>query len=197
MAKKIFIIICIFIGSVYQINAQNKTDCDFIFKTWLFIEHLNQGNYGKDLYSKDSSLFNNFQNQIILKMDTLKNWEFSNNYLFFKIDGKNINYNKRADLQLVSIQTENCDGYVLGVNIVNGRSFRLMGFNGNDFLTLFEDVADQFYKTESKRLSMRYFLRHFKVTGLDFKCIYDSLKSIPQKQVSCSAKCSSYKVTIN
>jgi hypothetical protein len=106
---------------------------------------------------------------------------------------------KTRYLGYVSIPVYNCNdlGYVLCVNTISGRSYRLQGFYGNDFFSLLEDVKEEYQKSNGKRLSTKSFLKNYSVEGIDFKCIYKGLRSGDVKDYPCLKSCSDFTIIVH
>lgn len=161
-----------------------------------------------DFPVKDSSLFYLYESTINLKLDTLNSKGFPSDYLFLSVvplkDNKVINdsaltYNRTNHLSYLSIPINNCEGYILCINKSSGRSFRIQGFYGNDFLTLLQEVKEESMKSREKKLSTKSFLHNYSVEGLDFKCIYKGLRSGEKdtKKFPCLKNCSDFTIVIH
>jgi hypothetical protein len=189
--------------------CQTKTDGIFLFKMWFYIEHINKNpRIGSDYPIKDSSLFQLYQSAVNIKPDTLTKNEFTENYIFLSIapviDKKIINdsvlsYNKTKQLAFVSIPVDNCNGYVLCVNVTSGKSYRLRGFFGNDFMDLLKEVKAEYLTAYNKKLSTKEFLKKYFVTGVNFSCLYQGLSSgnTDTKNKPCLERCSDLIITVH
>ena len=191
------LIIIIIVGYSNLCNSQKNTDIDFIFKTWLYLEHINESIPSNNEYKqKDSNVFSLFVNSIKLKIDHLECEGFSNDYVFVAINGSNnrnsdssIKYNETEFLNLLIIPRF-CNRYVLCVNKLNGKSYRLQGFAGNDILTLIKDIRKQ-RLFNNKKFKLRQFFKSSFVSGLDLKCLYKGIKSfsLDDKKYPCLEDC--------
>ena len=207
--KGAFVAIILFLNCS-KIFSQQATDGKFIFKTWFFLERQNEVfMHGNKFDVKSDSLFNFFDSVIDLRIDTLKNKGFSNNFIFLSIAPyknnvpfhdsaiiyKSFKTTPNSDVH-VGIPINNCNGYVLCINNRSGRSYRIQGFYGNDFLNLLQEVKEEFnnnaYNKEQKQiLSTNIFLKKYSVDGIDFKCIFQGLTSAENesKKYPCLANC--------
>jgi hypothetical protein len=190
--------------------CQLTTDGKFLFKMWFFIEHVNQqARMENDFPMKDSTLFSMFNSTIDLKMDTLGKKGFDNNFIFLSVakmknnmlvNDSAITYNSKTKyLGYVSIPVYNCNdlGYVLCVNSISGKSYRLQGFYGNDFFSLLQEIKEDYKKSNNKWLSTKSFLKNYGVDGIDFECIYKGLGSGDAKDYPCLRSCSDFTITIH
>ena len=185
---KLIVIILIFL---YQNSyAQQNTDGKFIFKTWLFIEHINnQSRFDTAYPVKDFNLFSQIIYNTDLKLDTLRSIRFPNCYTFLRlilsVNNSNsfykpIIYTKEKGIKeyFRISASSSCQQYVLCVNRLSGKSFRIQGFDGNDFFSLLNDLNFQLsFPQKAKKLTIKRFLRDFGVDGIDFNCIYKGLSS--------------------
>jgi hypothetical protein len=210
---KNLIIKIVFIAALFSINqpafSQQNTDGKFLFKMWFFVEHVNQHSRKEDDFPvKDSSLFSLFEAAINIKCDTLKSNGFTSNYTFLSVaplknnssrNDSALTYSKTTQLLYASVPVNNCEGYVLCVNTISGRSYRLQGFYGNDFFSFLQEVKEEYQKTFSKSLSTKSFLKNYYVEGMDFNCINKGLSSgeVYPKKYPCLKKCSDFIITIH
>jgi len=197
-----YFLIAIFLILSIKIYAQQETDGKFLFKTWFFIEHVNViSRTEKTINCKDSVLFNLYNNYLDLKLDTLKSSGFSANYIFLSVvsyknnkivNDSAIQYKRSGYLSYLSIPVNNCEGYVLCVNKTNGKSYRIKGFSGNDFLCLLTEIKEQYFLHNNKPLSNRFFFKNYTTEGIDFNCIYNALVSgsYDNKLFPCLKHCS-------
>ena len=82
--------------------------------------------------------------------------------------------------------------YVIAINPRTGRSYRLSGFNGNDFLGFLSDFKEEFKQKNKSRLSNKKFLKGYYVEGIDFNCLYKGLKAqeVDRYKYPCLIRCS-------
>lgn len=203
------VMVGIFTGISLKGFSQTKTDGIFLFKMWFYIEHINKSpRIGNDYPIKDSSLFHLYQTAVKIKPDTLTKNKFTENYIFLSIapvvDKKIIidsvlSYNKTKQLAFVSIPVDNCNGYVLCVNVTSGKSYRLRGFYGNDFMELLNEVKAEYLAAYNKKLSTKEFLKKYSVTGINFSCLYQGLSSgnSDTKKYPCLERCSDLIITVH
>ncbi len=187
----------IFILTLFTIRgvAQLRTDAQSIFKMYLFLGRVNVDFKGIDKkVSKNDSLYKVFSGVISLNLDTLKIIKNSFNgeqsipkfsfyelliYDSVKMDyTENVTYQRRLDAsedQFFGIPVGGSNGYIIAINQVTGKSYRLKGFDTNDFLTFLSDFKEEYNKGEKKSLPTRRFLNLYKVEKLNFECLYKGL----------------------
>lgn len=196
-----FLVFCFFaLSTQFKTYAQDSVDGVFAFKTWLFIEHINQKNHFKS-FCKDSNFFNLFHSVIKLRIDTLKANGITNDFVFLQvapyIDNVAVNdsaiiYSKTKHLSVLSIPINNCFGYVLCINKVTGKSYRLSGFDNNDFVSFIKDSKEQYEFKNGIKLKILKYTRLISVTNLDFECMYKGLtnkKLYDESVYPCLKKC--------
>ena len=191
----VLIIMCI------NLSAQIKHDAVSIFKMQLFLN--NNKNYpyskknDKDIVVKNDSLYEIFNEIVQIKLDSLRisgEYEFMHNsdleYVFYKFSLYNLSYlqqisdNKDISLNIPhGLNTE----FILAIHTKTSASYRIKGFDGNDFLSFLSDFKEDFYSYYEKKLTTRHFLRGYHVEGIDFKCLYQGLtaKEIDRNKYPC------------
>lgn len=204
---KIVVYILFFFTLSSPVLAQSKSDGKFLFKTWLFLEHSNtKSRHATQFSGKDSLLFNLFQKEIEIKIDTLKSSGFSEDYVFLSVNLSGdtlkrnaIKYKDGSLVEYADIPVDNCDGYVLCVNKNRGTSYRIRGFSANDFFGLYQDVQLQNKELTNRRLSIKQFLKNYAVDGLDFWCLYSGLTSADRDFIKypCLRNCSDVMVIVH
>jgi hypothetical protein len=178
----------LFIVAMHSIRlfSQSSTDAESIFKMYLFLNRPNISNYDENCISKNDSLYYRFSNVFRLEMDTLA----INNYLSNKAfcpkiqyygiklgfgEASSLRYNDTVsskDLSCFELPFGFHREFVIAIDSVTGQSYRLQGFDTNDF-TFFLSHFQKVYKENSgRRLKFRLFIKKYHVTGLDFKCLY-------------------------
>lgn len=153
--------------------------------------------------SKNDSLYFAFSKNIILKLDTLKksgNYDLINSVSApkFEFYAINLSFDGKKNLDYVKKMTnkeDNClgvfsgtyDKYVLAIDRKKGRSYRIVGFNGNDFLGFLSDYLEYYNEHNDKKLTSSSFFKNYSVEGIDFKCLYNGLHSdgIDRKKYPC------------
>jgi hypothetical protein len=200
MKNTIHTIIMIFIS--LGAFAQLKTDAKSILKMQLFLNNRNVDFRGIDpKVLKNDSLYNVFTDLIDLKLDTLKitgKYEittsvFAPKYHFYKINVKNksnIIYKRELyndEGQYIGLNSGFYNIYIIGINLVTGKSYRLLGFDTNDFLGFLSDFKELYKEKQGEKLTTKQFLKDYKVDELDFECLYNGLKSeeIDRKKYPC------------
>ena len=187
-----------------RMNSQVSTDAKAIFKMWLFLdrENIHLRNPSKTVV-KDSMLFSLFDGAIDIKLDTLKSKRFDElGYDFYLLSLNNLkilkNLNDEEEDYLL-LSTGKFDTFIIGINSKTGKSYRLSGFNGNDFFSLLADITEDpnSYPIFNQKISHKYFLNNFEVEKLNFKCLYEALRSkkIDRGKYPCLKRCSDPIVT--
>lgn len=212
MLKTLIIwLLCLSINK--QSFSQQSVDGEFLFKTWFFLEKVNESNSYTKYHSKDSSLFEFFLKEVDLKIDTLVTSGFHIDYLFLSVcqfyNDSLVNKNaivykgesQKNGYLYTGIPINHCEGYTLAINRVTGRSYRLKGFRGNDFLTLLGDIKmDHKERMKGNKFLKAFrvdkFLKEYKVDGIDFICLYKALNSFKKRNAACLSKCDNITVTI-
>lgn len=211
MRKNIFtaLSVVILLSKSQMVFSQQTTDGNFLFKMWFFIEHTNQKMRTENNFPvKDSSLYRLYEQNISLRLDTLRSEGFSDDYLFLSAavlknniehDDNAITYSKTRFLNYIGVPVSNCEGYVLCVNTNTGKSYRIQGFAGNDFLSLMQEIKREYLAKSNKTISARRILKTRKVTGMDLGCIYKGLlsASVDTKKYPCLKTCSDFVVKIH
>lgn len=183
------LILCLFLGLSVMGFSQKNTDGIFLFKTWLYIEHINDdSNYNTEFPTKDFAVFSLFINNIKLRLDTLKRNGFSDKYVFLSLQLnypsisindslKSLQYNNKTPFLRYIVIPAFCNRYVICINKITGFSYRLQGFTGNDFFNLLNDVKTEYNLQYKKELKTKVFLKEYGVADIDFGCIYKGLQS--------------------
>lgn len=198
MKAKFYIFIMIF--SSFELFSQIKTDPISIFKMQLFLDSKNVKFKGLDtVIIKNDSLYKTFNDVVVLKLDTLTikgeynltKSAFSPKYKFFQL--KEHSYKKELnenELQLYWIFGDKICS--IAINQETGKSYRLLGFNTNDFLSFLSDFREDYKEKQGEKLSVKQFLKDYTVDELDFKCLYKGLNSneIDRKKYPCLVRTS-------
>ncbi len=188
--------------------AQVKTDAQSIFKMLIFLDRENSNFRGMDkMVFKNDSLYKEFSSVLYIKLDTLKiirdELSFGQpgvQYNFYQLMIYDVtkrefahNYSYKRKLssdeeQFLGIFSGRGDSYIIAINKATGRSFRLRGFNSNDFLSFLADVKETYNGIFGhKPLSTKAFFKNLQVENLDFECLYEGLskKGINRNEYPC------------
>jgi len=212
MYKSRFPLVATLLISCIAGHAQQKTDASFLFKMWFFIEKGNVDTSSikiswikKDLAAKNSSYFRFFDENLKLNLDTLKSDGFEDNFIFLSLDmrkksiehfdsaNKTLGQETKSELAWYLLISSNCNRYVIGINRSSGVSYRLSGFDENDFLNFLDDVKRVYHYWSRKKLTNHMFFRDFTVDELDFRCLHKALRSkypYDSDKYPCVRKCS-------
>jgi hypothetical protein len=210
MVEKLLVLTIGLLFSYSHIEAQQNIDGNFLFKMWFFVEKrnvdttsMNNNLSNKQFTSKDHSLFDFFEKNISLCLDTLKSGglesfvflsaSVSKSIKFYDSSMIKMDERTKSDLAWYLLIGSNCDKYVVGINKFTGVSYRLSGFDGNDFFAFLDDEKRAYYYEHYKKLDNKQFFKECSVEGLDFKCIYNALTAIDyydSKKYPCLKKCS-------
>jgi hypothetical protein len=182
------------------LKAQSNTDANFLFKVWLFTDRENSKES-----SKSDSFFAAFSAITELKLDKIDCNLFGIDYQFYFLKLYDIKNNKFIDnvsysRAIASNETKDyiipvnkyIGQYVITINPRTGMSYRIMGFNGNDFLGFLSDFKEEFKRKNKNRLSNKKFLKKYYVEGIDFNCLYKGLKAkeVDRHKYPCLIRCS-------
>jgi hypothetical protein len=194
MINKIILLLLIFNSTI--LSAQTKTVENEIFKIqlWLNKKSLTKNNGQNE--SKDS--YKNFCDSFNLSLNKLKVQNnliglFDQEYVFYRVFESDIVFKEglsNEDYKLLDIQCYPSNSYILAINQTTGSSFKLKGFETNDFASFLFDLKRNL---SNKNFQIRDFLKNFKVEGLDFECLYEGLninKEVDIVKYPCLIKCS-------
>lgn len=200
MRKKILVsFFCIF--GFTTLYAQSTTSIEDIFKMQLFLNKKNSIFREMDYsVSKNDSLYSVFKETVKIKMDTLKvsnhlKGQLNEEYCFYKVSENNIEYirkfNKDEHRYLLIDIMQNCY-FILGVNKQTGTSYRLAGFDNNDFLSFLNDFKENYLFSNMKKIKTKTFLKGYEVSNLDFLCLYSGLRrnEFSRSDFPCLQRCS-------
>ena len=182
IGKFVFSFIMVFI--IESLHAQvYERDFEFIFKSEIYFDmkgSLEQG-------VKNDSSFILFDRIVDVTLNKIKSDGFSENFIFLSLDLYDLKENRfleniiyckdyayDEDKFVISIN-KYVERYILCINKSTGKSYRLYGFNGNDFFSFYRDIQDEYYFNNGKKMKYRYFLKFYKVEKIDFNCLYKSL----------------------
>ncbi|RYE56549.1 MAG: hypothetical protein EOP48_07765 [Sphingobacteriales bacterium] len=171
--------------------AQWSTDAVSVFKMHLFLDRDNIRVTRDSITRKNDSLYMAFCQTISLKLDTLEikgdfNFTksvFAPKFQFYFVesgDGTHLNYTRKligTEAQYFGIASGVFSKYVLAINQKTGRSYRIIGFNGNDFLSFLSDYLEYFNDRNTNKVTANTFLRNYQVNGIDLKCLYKGLRA--------------------
>jgi len=172
MKRKIGFILLLYICS-YPVIGQMKINEGDLFKMYIFLERPLFDN--RDLI-KDNSLYQYYCDHMTISPRPLTSTSMRSDFRFYIC-------NIMSDISYDKIASNSDDGkdfgilsgfnhdYILCIDLLIGKSYRIMGFDGNDFLEFLEDYCKR------DRVSRREFFRWFSVEGIDFKCLYRALRS--------------------
>ena len=186
-----------------SLYSQSTVDVVSIFKMQLFLDRddfavkeYKEGRLVRRGYIRNDSLyyvFSDFANRDFKYLDTLNIYnEYDRGYSMYKSKlafySLRDKYNpedyvlydttkiSRNDFYIFETWVSETVPYILAIDHASGRSYRISGFNGNDFLDFLSDFKE-FYKSYNKiNLSDKKILKNFNVEGIDLKCIYKGLR---------------------
>ena len=146
--KIVLIFTFLYASSLY---SQSRTEAEDIFKMHLFLDkkNISRSDLSKKIVKSDS-LYDSFKKNCSIKMDTLKlksniYLSLDGDFMFYKMtdiiykDGLDINESwfLKIDLGLDY-------KYIIAINQNTGRSYRLSGFNSNDFFMFYSDIKKSY-----------------------------------------------------
>jgi len=168
----------LFILYYININGQENWNIEFIFKMQLFND-LSINAYSTDevYLDKTNILFTNFISDVDIKLDTLKSQNINNDYHFFFLRSANLYLDTSKNNNFEWMIAANIDTYyILCINIKTQFSYRLAGFNGNDFLNFMSDYREYHNLSNLREyMSDKQFLMECTVEKIDFNCLYKGL----------------------
>ena len=183
--KRIIVFILLLVN-VFLLKAQNNIDIDDIFKMQLFLDRKNIMHSSTFNITKNDSLYKEFKESLTLEIDTLKNVNnlsvFIDPFKYYKIDLRFL-YQKipksDSSVQSLSLPLGMTTILIIAVNQNNGLTYRLKGFNGNDFFNYFRDVKSIYFKQIGISLSKNKFINKYSVENLDFRCLFKNIEDSP------------------
>lgn len=198
MINKILLILCL---SCNLLNSQIKTDIEDVFKMHLFLNRQNVVFRTMDSsIVKNDSLYDSFKNLISLKIETMRiesalDGIDDEHYKFYRVQDSGITYKReliKDESKYLSLSCWMNGSYILAINQETGASYRLKGFDTNDFLGFLSEFKVLYYNNNSKKLQNSFFFKKYKVEDLDFYCLYEGLRSekINIERYACLKKCS-------
>jgi hypothetical protein len=199
MIVRFSLILMILFFFTIRIYSQDSIDVKSTFKMWLFLDmesvHLL---HKKEAVVKNDSLYSLFKESRDYLFDTLASKDFKYfGYEFYStmLSNSILLKDLKGDTgQYLGLFTGTMDTYILCVNKKTGKSYRLSGFNGNDFLNFLSDACEGFnsYSISIAPIPRNYILDNYHVDGLDFRCLYDGLraKKMDRNKYRCLKRCS-------
>lgn len=177
--------------------AQNKTNEIDVFKMLLFLNKKNV--FQTNEIIKNDSLYINFSKSVIIKPKTLKvsglydytESVYAPQFSFFEVDINSSGYSIKTNLDTIKykyleLYFGTLTKYIIGIN-KNGKSYRLMGFENNDFLGFVNDYIEEYNSMNDKKIDTKQFLKNYFVEELDFNCLYKGLREniVDRKKYPC------------
>ena len=177
--KTLFLAIVILGGTANLVQGQAEVDQQFMFKTWLFLD---------SEQSKTDTLLETLIKAITLNISQVESNQFGIPMSFHYLKVYDLRTNKvmtdavtykdeRASAEFGIPVNKYIGQYVIALNKNTNRSYRLLGFNGNDFMMFLEDFKEEFYRKHGEKLSNKHFLNTYHVNDIDFHCLYEGLRS--------------------
>jgi hypothetical protein len=169
--------------NVYSQEVENVNAKD-IFYMQLFLDKSMKKNAS---VLKNDSLYRGYRGYMDFDLVCLETKNIEEEFQFYSLkwniymDDGRIRFINKNNMDIESDKMEFYDfsgsattEYVLCINTKTGRSYRIYGFNGNDFFSLLRDYNEIMNKRG--RFSDKDFLKECWVDGIDFKCLYKALK---------------------
>ncbi len=194
-----YILCVILVFSSVVVKAQSSLDIEDIFKMQLFLDKKLTIHSSTKGVVKDNALYQIFSDSAELNIDTLKVnsalYYFIDPFQYYKVDLKNTIQNlsnEDSKIQSLSFFHGLNTIYILAINSETGLTYRLKGFNGNDFLTFLRDFKEMYRKQTGNSVSNNKFIKKYKLPDVDFKCLYKGLRSgnIDIQKYPCLIRCS-------
>ncbi len=178
-----FSLLLISVSFSHSTFAQQGTDPEFIFKTYLFLDKENVTSSSLPLQvTKSDSLFNVFMDVTKIEFEELPvsnslPYFYSNRYHFYQLKQVSHSIDDVVKSRYFDVPICQSSPYVICINDNTGVSYRISGFKSSDFLSFLKQFKISYQETHGKRLSAANFLRKYKVNGIDFYCLYKGLRS--------------------
>lgn len=196
MKKNVILLLFFLVNAVY---AQHSTNVQDIFKMMIFLNKENAP-IGKDSSIKNDSLYRIFSQRIILKIDTLKvtnNLKDLYNYKdlgFYSVNESDIRYQGNLlgnDINFIGTNCGLTKLFIIAVDNKRGYSYRLAGFDTNDFFAFLYYFKEIYQNNNFKKLTTNAFLKNYQVESLDFYCLNKALrmKKIDRIKYPCLGRC--------
>lgn len=188
----------VFALNFINLNAQVKENESEIFKMQLFLNRKAFVKNNDDSLSNLSSSYKIFSDLFILQMNELKvenklSGVLGCDYVFYEVIESEIKRKRELssiEYKYLDFECYPANKYILAINLKTGLSYRLSGFETNDFISFFIDFKSYYL---NRKLNIKTFLNDFKVENLDFECMYKGLnikKMIHNTMYPCLKKCS-------
>lgn len=193
-----FLILC----STQTIFAQTRKDVASVFKMQIFLnkkkgytQRHDHGIHKSDSVYAVFSKLNNFKIEKLKVISSIDPYDDNDSlFSFYFIDIKNSTLGAELDDikdQDIILGWGPTSSYILAISNQTGRSYRLFGFDSNDFFSFLEDYKNEYLEEMHHKLSTKIFLKKVKVSKLDFECLYKGLKDPENRsKYRCLDRCS-------
>jgi hypothetical protein len=176
--KTLITIFILIVANILPTSAQSKVDVESIFKMQLFLEKTNV-EVDKFEIAKNYALYVIFKEETLMQIDTLETINIHNNFQFYSFDiDSGLSYKtpiiSSDTFYFICLIHGATTKYILCVDMNRGKSYRISGFNGNDFLSFLIDYR-KYHNDLGGNLSDKKFIKNSYVEGVDFKCLYKGL----------------------
>ena len=176
--KILITIFILIVADILPVFAQSKVDVESIFKMQLFLEKRNV-EVDKFEIAKDDALYAIFKEETLMQIDTLETINIHKIFQFYSFDiDSGLSYKtpiiSSDTFYFICLIHGATTKYILCVDMNRGKSYRISGFNGNDFLSFLVDYRN-YHNDFGGNLSDKKFIRNSFVQGVDFKCLYEGL----------------------
>ena len=193
MIMKYFVLLFFYLYSLIKLTGQSYVDVVFIFKLSIFLDKINNEKSNGTYYRKDTALFNAFNNKTNLKIDTLTTEGFESTSLQFyrlhldSIDVSDIANDEEQNILLFSGMNSIL---ILSIDLNTGQTYRLRGFNNNDFSSFLADLNQKDKAFKAIKNKKKYFLKTYNVPGIDFPCLFKAFnyKKMEREKYKCLCK---------
>lgn len=166
--NKIFylmLVLLLFHLSIYSQNESKEEKYKTLALMSLFSEGLNERN----VVINGNNLTKFLKTNIVISEIAQDDFE---NIVFLHIEQGEINPEQEEDASLPTIWgSSSCNGYIVAVTKGN-YVFKLKGFKINEFHPFL-----RYLNEKPNNRNKRKFIKNYKVKGLDFECLFESLKS--------------------
>lgn len=168
---KIKIIFCVILISTFYQVSNSQTDVSFNkYKLLAMLSLFSEGLNNSEVEVKQDKL-NKFLSEnvgiSIIDQNSFKD------FVFISINpSMERKYSDDKKMPIIWGDKE-CEEYILAINLGSLYTFKLKGYQINDFYSFLNFLRKSNYKKVNRRKS---FSERYKVPGLDFDCLYKSLK---------------------
>lgn len=114
-----------------------------------------------------------YLNSINIEIDTIAKLPIIEDYVIFKFTlGKN-KISLVSDNIELNFNSSSCSTFIIAINVINRKSYKLKGFSKNDILFLLDDLKKYHFENYNLKKIAKQIQSY--TSELDFLCMYNSL----------------------